>query len=63
MELDQVNAILNFAAVIVFECLFTVAGILAFFAGEPLIAALLFVEASVIFAIYFIRKKLPNIIW
>ena len=60
MDLANLNAILNFAAVIVFACLFTVAGILAFFADEALLAAGLFAGAVIIYVIYFIRKVLQG---
>ena len=57
MDLNNLEAILNFAALIVFECLFTVAGILVFFGGEVLFAGGLFVGAFVIFVIYFSKKN------
>jgi len=61
MEIDKLNAILNFAAVIVFECLFTVAGILAFSFEKSLLAGGLFGGAFVVFILYFIKKILKNI--
>jgi len=61
MDLNNLEAILNFAALIVFECLFTVAAILVFFGGEALLATSLFFGAFVIFVIYFKKKILQKI--
>ena len=61
MDLNNLEAILNFAALIVFECLFTVAGILVFFGGETLLAGVLFLGAFGIFVYYFSKKILQKI--